>query len=66
MPTNLAIEDTLLDEALKVGGHRTKRETVNEALREYIDHRRQIEVLGMFGNIDFDPAYDYKAGRKKR
>ena len=28
MPTNLAIDDSLLEEARKVGGHRTKRETV--------------------------------------
>jgi hypothetical protein len=26
MPTNLAIDDRLLDEAQKVGGHRTKKE----------------------------------------
>jgi Arc/MetJ family transcription regulator len=31
MPTNLAIDDRLLEEAQKVGGHRTKRETVTAA-----------------------------------
>jgi len=66
MPTNLAIDDALLDEALALGGHRTKRETVNEALREYIRRRqRRIAVTG-FGTIDFDPDYDHKRARRDR
>lgn len=66
MPTNLNIDDRLLDEALKVGGLRTKRETVNEALREYIMRRRRLVLVKQFGKIDFDPAWDYKAARRKR
>jgi Arc/MetJ family transcription regulator len=65
MPTNLAIDDTLLEEALKVGGHRTKRATVNEALKEYIQRRRRRRILKLIGTIDFDPAYDYKRARKR-
>lgn len=41
MPTNLAIDDELLEEALRIGGHRTKRATVTEALEAYIMRRRQ-------------------------
>ena len=66
MPTNLAIDDKLLDEALRVGKHRTKKATVNEALSEYIHRRKRLKTLKLFGTIDFDPRYDYKAGRKKR
>ena len=66
MPTNLAIDDKLLREALKVGGHATKRATVNEALREYIQRRKQREILDLFGTIDFDPEYDYKKQRRRR
>ena len=65
MPTNLAIDPDLLDEAHRVGGHRTKKATVTEALREYIRKRRQQEILGLFGTIDFDPDYDYKEQRRK-
>lgn len=36
MPTNLSIDDDLLNEARVLGGHRTKKDTVNEALREYV------------------------------
>jgi Arc/MetJ family transcription regulator len=66
MATNLAIDDRLLDEALKAGGHKTKKDTVNEALREYIQRRKQLEILNLFGKIDFDPTYDYKRQRKRR
>jgi Arc/MetJ family transcription regulator len=66
MATNLAIDDRLLNEALKAGGHKTKKDTVNEALREYIQRRKQLEILNLFGKIDFDPAYDYKRQRKRR
>ncbi len=65
MPTNLAIDDRLLEEALRLGKHRTKRATVNEALKEYVERRRQMEVLDLFGRIDYDPAYDYKKQRNR-
>jgi len=66
MPTNLAIDDYLLEKALAIGGHRTKRETVNEALEEYIQRRKRLEALEAFGTIDFDPNYNHKRARKKR
>jgi Arc/MetJ family transcription regulator len=66
MATNLAIDDALLTEAQQVGGHRTKKDTVNEALREYIQRRRQAKVVGLFGKIEFDAAYDYKKQRRRK
>ena len=66
VPTNLNIDDRLLEEAVKVGGHRTKRETVNEALQEYVERRRRLELIKYFGRVDFDPAWDYKKARRKR
>jgi Arc/MetJ family transcription regulator len=65
MPTNLAIDDKLLEEAQRVGGHRTKRATVNEALKEYVERRRQAEILDLFGAIDYAPEYDYKEQRSR-
>ena len=65
MATNLAIDDKLLEEALRVGGLRTKKDTVNEALREYIQRRRQAKILELFGKIDFAPDYDYKKQRRR-
>ncbi|OGQ95322.1 MAG: antitoxin, partial [Deltaproteobacteria bacterium RIFOXYA2_FULL_55_11] len=52
--------------ALRVGKHRTKRETVNDALREYIQRRKRLDALKLFGTIDFDPTYDYKKARTAR
>lgn len=65
MATNLAIDGRLLDQALKVGGHRTKRATVNEALEEYIQRRKQAKVVKLFGTIDFDKDYDHKKQRQR-
>jgi len=65
VPTNLAIDDELLEEALRVGGHRTKKATVTEALQEYIQRRKQAEILDLFGQIDYDPEYDYKRQRSR-
>ena len=66
MPTNLALNDELIDEARRLGGHRTKRQAVNEALEEYVARRKRREVVEIFGSIDWDPDYDYKAERQKR
>jgi Arc/MetJ family transcription regulator len=66
MPTNLAIDDRLLNEALRVGGRKTKRETVNEALREFIARRERRGLAKLFGTIEYDPAYDYKKERRRR
>lgn len=63
MPTNLAIDDKLLREAQRLGKKRTKRETVNEALKEYVQRRKRLGILDLFGKIDYDPSYDYKAER---
>jgi len=66
MPTNLAIDDSLIEEARVIGHHKTKKEAVTMALSEYIAHRKRLEILGSFGTIDFDPEYDYKAERKRK
>jgi Arc/MetJ family transcription regulator len=66
MPTNLAIDEKLLNEALTVGGYKTKRETVNEALREFIQRRERLQLINLFGKIDYDSKYDYKKERRRR
>jgi Arc/MetJ family transcription regulator len=66
MASNLALDDKLLNEALRLGGHQTKKATVTEALQEYVQRRRQIRAIDLFGKIDFDSSYDYKKHRKKR
>jgi len=64
MATNLALDDNLIEEARRAGGHKTKKEAVTAALAEYVKRRRQLRVLKLFGSFDFDPKYDYKAERR--
>lgn len=64
MATNLAIDDGLIDEARRVGNHKTKKEAVTVALKEYIQHRKQLEIIKLFGTIDYDPDYDYRKMRQ--
>ncbi len=64
--TNLDLDPALVDEAVAVGGRRTKKEAVTEALQEYIARRRQAQITRLFGSIDYDPRYDYKRQRQRR
>lgn len=66
MATNLDIDPDLLEEAMKLGGHRTKRAAVLDALREYVERRNQLRILELFGTVDYDTDYDYKAQRSRR
>lgn len=65
MPTNLAIDDRLLEEAQQIGGQPTKKATVTEALEEYIRRRKQARIVELFGTIEVDPRYDYKKQRQR-
>jgi Arc/MetJ family transcription regulator len=66
MATNLAIDDNLILDAKKIGGHKTKKEAVTEALEEYIKRRKQAEVTNLFGKIDYEKGYNYKKGRSRK
>ncbi|MBE0503027.1 MAG: type II toxin-antitoxin system VapB family antitoxin [Desulfuromonadales bacterium] len=66
MATNLAIDDNLLEEARLVGKHATKKAVVNEALAEYVQRRKQAEIINLFHKVEYDSDYDYKDQRKKR
>jgi hypothetical protein len=66
MATNLGIDESMLTEALELGGLKTKKATVNQALKEFIQRRKQLKLIDLFGTIDFDPDYDYKAERYRK
>jgi Arc/MetJ family transcription regulator len=66
MPTNLAIDDQLLTQAVKAGGLRTKKDTVTKALEEFIQRRQQRKILRAFGTFEFRKDWDYKADRRGR
>ena len=66
MPTNLAIDDKLIEEARRLGEHKTKKEAVTTALQQYIERHKQLQILEDIGTVDFDPEYDYKAWRRAK
>jgi Arc/MetJ family transcription regulator len=66
MPTNLHLDDRLIEEAQKLGKHRTKKDAVTAALGEYIQRRKQQGILALFGAIENDEAYDYKHERSRK
>ena len=63
MATNLEIDNNLMQEALKLGKHRTKRAVVEEALQEYVQRRKQLTITELFGTIEYEDDYDYKKQR---
>ncbi len=66
MATNLDINDQLLNCALEIGGFRTKKETVNAALEEFIQRRKAEDLISLFGKIEYDSDYDYKSLRNRK
>ena len=65
MATNLAIDDRLIEEAQRVGGHSTKKAAVTAALDEYIRRRKQQDILKLFGTIEYQRGHDYKNNRRR-
>jgi len=61
--SNLSVDTQLLNDALKISGLKTKKDTVNLALQEFIKKRQTFEILGLFGTIKYDEDYNYKETR---
>jgi len=66
MKTNLAIDNTLLEYALKIGGMKAENETVNLALEEFIKKRQGENLISVFNTVEYDENYNYKELRGKR
>lgn len=65
MATNLALDDRLLEQAVRLGGLKTKKDTVTLALKEFIQRREAEKLIAAFGTVDFDETYDYKSERNR-
>jgi hypothetical protein len=63
---DFAIDDSLIEEARRLGEYKTAVEVLRAALEEFVRHRKQLRILELFGTVDFDPEYDYKAERRKK
>ncbi|MBI4937379.1 MAG: type II toxin-antitoxin system VapB family antitoxin [Nitrosomonadales bacterium] len=67
MRTNIDIDDKIMQDAMRAGGFKTKKETVEAALKALARQRKsQRKILELFGKIEFDPAYDHRKMRESK
>ncbi|MBW4615405.1 MAG: type II toxin-antitoxin system VapB family antitoxin [Desmonostoc vinosum HA7617-LM4] len=66
MTANLEVDENLIQEALELGNQLTKRAVVEEALREYVQRRKQLKIFELFGTIEYDNDYDYNQQRDRK
>ncbi len=66
MATNLALDDRLIEEAVEIGHHRTKRAAVTAALEEYVKARRRLKILDWMGQVEYHDDYDHKNLRRTK
>lgn len=65
MINNLIIDNDLVNQAIKISSLKTKKDTITLALQEFIQRRKVKKIIDMFGTVDFDNSYDYKAERNR-
>ncbi|MGI8604916.1 MAG: type II toxin-antitoxin system VapB family antitoxin [Verrucomicrobiales bacterium] len=66
MATNVELDEALIAEARRLGNQPSKRATIEEALREYVQRRKQLDILRLFGGVEYERGYDYKKLRRRR
>ena len=65
MATNLALDPDLLDRVVQVSGKSTKKDAVTTALKEFVALREQKKLAELFGKLEWDDAFNYKAERSR-
>ncbi len=66
MPTPLALDDSLIEGAVKVGNHLTKEEAATAALSEYVQAHKRLEILDWVGKVDYYDDYEPKQLRARK
>lgn len=66
MRTNIVIDDELMRTAMEVSGIRTKKDVVEQAMREFVANRKKKDLRDLRGKIRFADGYDYKEQRKNK
>ena len=64
MRTNIVLDEELVREALRLSGAKTKKELVDEALREFVENRRRLDLRDLAGKVKFADRYDHKKLRE--
>jgi Bacterial antitoxin of type II TA system, VapB len=63
MPTQLAVDDSLIEEACQLSPPLTANEVATQALQEYIQRRKQLKLLDLFGTVEYHDDYNPKQQR---
>lgn len=58
MRTNIVIDDTLMSDALKATGLKTKREAVELGLKTLIQLKKQAAIKGFRGKLAWEGSLD--------
>lgn len=64
MRTNIEIDDTLMQQAIRISGLKTKKDVVEQAMIEFVERRTRKDLSELRGMIQFADNYDYRAARK--
>lgn len=65
MRTNVVIDDGLMKEAMDLSRAKTKKEIIHNALEEYINQRKRLDLKEIRGKIKFASRYNYKKMRSR-
>lgn len=65
MRTNIVLDEQLVEEAQALSHIKTKRELIDKALREFVMHRKRLDVRELKGVRELQEDYDYKATRSR-
>jgi len=63
--TSLEIDENLLNEAMELGGTKIKKQAIENALKEFVERRKQKDLYDLFDSHEqlIDDSYDYKSMR---
>jgi Arc/MetJ family transcription regulator len=66
MRTNIVLDEQLVNEAMSLSQIKTKRELVEQALKEFVAIRKRLNLLDLAGAADLLEDYDYKSMRSRK
>jgi len=58
MRTNIVLDDSIMDTALKIGGFKTKKATIENALKLFIQMKGQQKIKDLKGKIKWEGDLD--------
>jgi len=66
MRTNVVLDDRLVEEAFRLSRVKTKKDLIHQALQEFVETRKRVDLLDLAGRIRFAKDYNYKKMREGR